>query len=194
MKKDLSGMSLKELWELFPVILKEHNPLYKEWYESEVRLLSACISKDDMKRVSHIGSSAVEGLISKPIVDILMEVGNNCHACNLIKNLKNNGWRLMSSRYEPVFHLVFNKGYTENGYAEKVYHLHVRHIGDWDELYFIDYLGGHPDVASLYGKLKLKLGKDYEHDRDGYTEAKKEFIMRHTEKAKVEYAGRYSPQ
>lgn len=35
MKKDLSEMSKEELWRLFPIILKEHNPQYKEWYESE---------------------------------------------------------------------------------------------------------------------------------------------------------------
>lgn len=32
MGKALSEMSLEELWELFPIILKEHSPSYKEWY------------------------------------------------------------------------------------------------------------------------------------------------------------------
>jgi hypothetical protein len=27
--KDLKNMSLEELWKLFPIILKEHNPEYK---------------------------------------------------------------------------------------------------------------------------------------------------------------------
>lgn len=31
--KELSEMTLEELWQLFPIILKEHNPKYKEWYE-----------------------------------------------------------------------------------------------------------------------------------------------------------------
>lgn len=35
MGKDLSEMTLEELWELFPIILKEHKPEYKEWYLNE---------------------------------------------------------------------------------------------------------------------------------------------------------------
>lgn len=100
----------------------------------------------------------------------------------------------MSSEYEPVLRLVFNKGYTLDGFAENVYHLHIRYLNDWDELYFRDYLLGHPDVAVQYGNLKLKLWKEYEHNRDGYTEAKTEFVKRYTEKAKFEYAGRYIPK
>ncbi|MBP2657023.1 MAG: putative glutamate-rich protein GrpB [Firmicutes bacterium] len=88
----------------------------------------------------------------------------------------------MSSEYEPDLRLVFNKGYTLEGFAEKVYHLHVRHLGDWDELCFRDYLIYHPDIAVQYGNLKLKLWKEYEHNRDGYTEAKTEFVKRWTKK------------
>ena len=191
MKKELSEMSLEELWELFPIILKEHNPNYKEWYEIEEKQLFSCIKNQDIKRINHIGSSAVEGLIAKPTVDILLEVDNNCDITRLIEILKMNSWILMSSEHEPDLKLVFNKGYTPDGFAEKVYHLHVRYLGDWNELYFRDYLLDHADVAVQYGNLKLSLWKEYEHNRDGYTEAKSEFIMRYTEKAKLEYAGRY---
>lgn len=31
----LSKMSLEKLWKLFPIVLTEHNPNYKEWYETE---------------------------------------------------------------------------------------------------------------------------------------------------------------
>ena len=41
-EKQLSEMTLEELWALFLVILKEHNPQYSEWYEMERRL------KDDI--------------------------------------------------------------------------------------------------------------------------------------------------
>ncbi len=194
MKKDLSAMSLKELWELFPIILKEHNPQYKEWYKIEERQLLNCINKKYIKRINHFGSSAVEGLLSKPTVDVLLEVGNNSHIANLIESLKSSGWILMSSEYGSDLRLVFNKGYTADGFSEKVYHLHVRYLGDWDELYFRDYLIDHPDIAAQYGNLKLKLWKEYEHNRDGYTEAKTKFIKRYAEKAKSEYTGRYMPE
>lgn len=193
MKKELAEMSLEELWELFPIILKEHNPQYKEWFEIEERQLLSCSKSQDIKRVSHIGSSAVKGLIAKPTIDILLEVEKNCNITALIENLMVKNWILMSSAYEPELRLAFNKGYTPDGFAEKVYHLHVRYSGDWGELYFRDYLLDHADVAVEYGNLKLSLVKEFEHNRDGYTAAKTEFIARYTQKAKRAYAGRYTP-
>lgn len=46
------------------------------------------------------------------------------------------------------------KGYTQTGFAQKVYHLHVRHKGDWPELYFRDYPVQNADVAAEYAALK----------------------------------------
>ena len=194
MKKELSEMSRKELWELFPIILKKHNPQYKEWYEFEKMQLLTCVRNQDIRRINHIGSSAVEGLIAKPTVDILLEVDDNCSIAKLIESLQRNSWTLMSSEYEPELNLVFNKGYTPEGFAEKVYHLHVRYLRDWDELYFRDYLLDHTEVAAQYGKLKLGLLKEYKHNRDGYTEAKTEFIKKYTDQARTMYAGRYVPK
>lgn len=72
-----------------------------------------------------------------------------------------------------------------------MFHLHLRHCGDNDELYFRDYLIEHPDVASKYNRLKLKLWREYEHNRDGYTRAKEVFVNKYTEKAKFIYGKRY---
>lgn len=49
----------------------------------------------------------------------------------------------------------------------------------------------HPMIAKEYEKLKLSFWKPYEHNRDGYTNAKHEFISKYTQKAKEEYKGRY---
>ena len=87
--------------------------------------------------------------------------------------------------------LSFNKGYTENGFAERVFHLHLRYAGDNDELYFRDYLIEHPEAAKAYEKLKLSLWKKYEHNRDAYTNAKTEFVKEYTEKARILYGNRY---
>lgn len=76
--------------------------------------------------------------------------------------------------------LSFNKGYTEKGFAEKVFHLHLRREGDNDELYFRDYLNQFPDTAKEYEKLKLGLWKQYEHNRDSYTDAKTDFVKKYT--------------
>jgi GrpB-like predicted nucleotidyltransferase (UPF0157 family) len=194
MKKKLSEMSLEELWKLFPIILREHNPCYKEWYESEKNNILTCINSEDIYRINHIGSTAITGLVAKPTVDILLELNIGCHISQLITTLKDNGWTLMSSESKPKMKLSFNKGYTPNGFAERVYHLHVRYLDNWNELYFRDYLIEHSEIVDEYGRLKMSLWEKYEHNRDGYTEAKSDFINKYSEKAKLEYAGRYIPK
>ncbi|SDP25625.1 GrpB domain, predicted nucleotidyltransferase, UPF0157 family [Eubacterium maltosivorans] len=193
MKADLSELSLEELWALFPIILKEHNPDYKVWYEEEKQRIISKVKPENLIRISHIGSTAVKGLTAKPIVDILLEINGACGVSAIIKVLKTLGWRLMSQEDDPV-KLSFNKGYTPEGFADRVYHLHVRYFGNWPELYFRDFLIAHPDVAGEYERLKLKLWKQYEHDRDGYTEAKTDFVRRYSDMAKVEFNNRYLPE
>lgn len=190
MKNQLSEMSLKELWKLFPILLEAHNPQYKDWYEIERQIILNKIKPENIIRINHIGSSAVTGLISKPTVDILLEVDGCCAATQLIDNLCAIGWVLMWQENDPM-KLTFNKGYTPDGFAEKVYHLHVRYAGDWNELYFRDFLIAHSDVADEYGKIKMSLWKDFKNDRDGYTEAKSNFVLQYSKAAKQEFQDRY---
>jgi len=194
MEKDLSKMTLEELWELFPIVLKEHNPTYKEWYRKEKEKIIKSAGDIHIERISHIGSTVVKDLVSKPIVDILLEIDKECNIEKLKERLTNSGWLLMALEKKPDIRIVFNNGYTLNGFAEEVYHLHVRYFSDWDELYFRDYLIAHKDIADEYGKLKLSLLKQYEHNRDGYTEQKTQFIQKYTEKARKEFEGRYLPK
>ena len=35
MSKQLSEMTLEELWELFPIILSEHRDIWDSWYDEE---------------------------------------------------------------------------------------------------------------------------------------------------------------
>lgn len=190
---DLTALSLEELWALFPIILKEHNPDYKDWYEEEKQRIISKVEPESIVRISHIGSTAVEGLVAKPTVDILLEIDGACGVSAIIKALKTLGWRLMSQEDDPV-KLSFNKGYTPRGFADRVYHLHVRYFGNWSELYFRDFLIAYPDVAREYERLKRKLWKQYEHDRDGYTEAKTDFVKRYSDMAKIEFNNRYLPE
>jgi GrpB-like predicted nucleotidyltransferase (UPF0157 family) len=136
------------------------------------------------RRIDHIGSTAVDGLLAKPIVDILLQIGNDCDSGDLKDKLAAAGWLLMAEQTNPYLQLDFNKGYTPEGFAERVYHLHARRVGDWDELYFRDYLIAHPQTAAEYATLKRRLFADYEFDRDAYTEGKGDFIRDCTAKAR----------
>ena len=87
--------------------------------------------------------------------------------------------------------ISLNYGYTPQGYADKVYHIHLRYRGDNDELYFRDYLTDHPDIAHQYETLKINLCKQCILDRDAYTAGKTAFIQTWTKAGKLAYEGRY---
>ncbi len=188
MKKPLSEMSLKELWQLFPIHLTEHQEIWDTWYREEANGLQEALTGKQIIRISHIGSTAIKGIWAKPIIDILVELPMDCSMSEIKEIIINSGYRFMS---ESENRISFNKGYTENGFAERVVHLHLRYAGDNDELYFRDYLNENPTLVKQYEDLKLSLWKKYEHNRDEYTEKKREFISRYTQKAKKEYGSRY---
>lgn len=191
MTRALSELTLEELWQLFPIIIEEHNNHYLEWYTHSKQEILECIKETNCKRINHIGSTTVKGLLAKPTVDILLEIAETTDIDLLEVRLIKGGWLLMNSTKTPSVDYVFNKGYTECGFADKVFHLHVRNYGDWDELYFRDYLIENEDIAKQYGDLKLELVKSYKNDRDAYTNAKSDFIKSNTKKARILYGDRY---
>ena len=188
MSKKLYEMSLEELWEIFPIFLVEHNDEWKTWYKDEKANILLLIPNEKIYRISHIGSTYIPTIWAKNIVDILLEIKNN-EDFQFVKDilLKNN-WLCMS---EDEKRISMNKGYTEKGFAKKVFHIHIRLAGDNDELYFRDYLFENSEIAKEYERLKLSLWKKFEHNRDAYTESKGEFIKKYTEIAKKKYEKRY---
>lgn len=180
-------MTLEELWELFPIILTEHKSYWKDWYIGEENRINDFLSFQNI-RISHIGSTAINGIWAKPIIDILLEIPQSISMEKIKSILIDNGYICMS---ESIDRKSFNKGYTSDGYAQKVFHLHLRYHGDNAELYFRDYLNENPQVAKDYETLKLSLWKKFEHNRDAYTNAKKEFVEKYTNIAREKYNLKY---
>lgn len=155
MTKTLEDMSLEELWQLFPIVLTSHQDCWKDWYSQEAAALKQLLPAGT--KVHHIGSTAVPGIRAKPIVDILacLPMAAEFPACRRV--LEKTGWICMS---QSDSRMSFNKGYTDTGFADRVFHLHLRLPGDEDELYFRDWLTAHPEDAALYEALKLDLWRD----------------------------------
>lgn len=188
MGKELSEMSLEELWELFPIVLVAHNDKWNIIYDEIESFLKITLSECPIERISHIGSTAISGIWAKDIVDVLIEVSKDSDIQNIAKVIEKNGFVRMST---GVGRISFNRGYMKNGFADKVFHAHLRFAGDNDELYFRDYLNEHTQIAKEYETMKLRLWKLFEHNRDAYTDAKTEFVRKWTSEAKRVYAGRY---
>lgn len=172
----LSEMTLEQLWELFPIVLSEHKSCWADWYEEEKQRLLSVLPETEIK-ISHIGSTAIDGIWAKPIVDILVEIPEGASMEAAKEALEGGGYLCMS---ECENRKSFNRGYTREGFAGRVFHLHLRYEGDNPELSFRDYMNAHPALAKEYEKLKLSLWKKYEHNRDAYTDAKSAFVKKYT--------------
>ncbi|MDD3106900.1 MAG: GrpB family protein [Bacilli bacterium] len=188
MKKKLSEMTIEELWHLFPIYLTEHKKEWQEDFEEAKNHLNKIINKEHNVRISHIGSTAIKGIWAKPIIDILIEVKDNVELTEMAEILEINGYICMSITNHRI---SLNKGYTEDGFSDKVYHVHLRYFGDNDELYFRDYLNEFSSIAKEYEALKLELWRKYEYNRDAYTNAKGQFVEQYSKEARAKYKDRY---
>ena len=191
LEKQLDQMNGDELGRLFPIIISDHDSKWLNLYLSEKTNLELLIGLNNIIRINHYGSTSVSNLYAKPTIDILLEIQNNMDTDQIISLLKGIGYNYSPQPNNPAPHMMFMKGYTQNGFSGQAYHVHIRYNGDWDELYFRDYLILYPKIAEKYGELKLRLKEKYEFDRDGYTSAKSCFIKSITEKARKEFGKRY---
>jgi len=174
---------------IYPIILTEYNPGWATWYAEEKCKIESIIGAENIAKMHHYGSTSIPGMFAKPTVDILLEVPPNADTAMLKERMKNAGYICLDkdslTMETPPPHLMFLKGYLQDGFAEQVFHIHVRHYSGKksNELYFRGYLIRHPDTAKEYAALKRTLWKDFEHNRDGYTAAKGTFIQEVTKRA-----------
>ncbi|MCX4364363.1 MAG: GrpB family protein [Bacilli bacterium] len=182
----LENMTLNELWDLFPITFVDFDSNFSKLYLEEEQKLKSLLGSS-IKRISHIGSTSIKYIKTKPIVDILIEIdfGN----MSVVKDtLIDNKYLLMNESSNKI---SFNKGYAMNGYEDKVFHIHIKKFGDCDELYFRDYLNDNIDKAHEYEKLKLELYNKYKPNRDLYTDGKTKFVNEIVSNTKKIYKDRY---
>ena len=135
MSKKLSEMTLEELWQLFPIILTAPDPRWNDWYAQEEALLRSVLPEEFAAGIHHIGSTSIPGIWAKPIVDILVEADPGADLSRADEALVRAGYRCMS---RSDSRRSYNKGYTEEGFAEKVFHLHLVHAEEQPEILFRD--------------------------------------------------------
>jgi len=173
-KPELKDMSISELWYLFPIYLVPHKDSWLIQYKKEEKLLSNYLNNCPVLSINHIGSTSINNIYAKDIVDILIEIDDD----NLLKYAKILSKYGYNIAYVEDDHINLNKGYTKDGFAPEVFHIHLKRKGDLKEVYFRDYMNAHPKKAKEYERVKLELAKKYRNNRNGYTEAKTPFIKR----------------
>lgn len=85
----------------------------------------------------------------------MVEISEKADMEEVAHILEQNGFIKMS---DEKWRILLNKGYTKAGFADKVYHIHIRYAGDNDELYFRDYLNEHPQIAKEYESFFILKG------------------------------------
>lgn len=183
MAKSLSQITDSERAKLFPIILEEHNPKWSIWFDEEKE--NILVNVEGIAGIHHYGSTSIPNIMAKPTVDILIEIEKSIDLEKLKTSFLSLGYNYMSFGKAPC--MMFAKGYTTSGFAQKVFHIHVHYKGMQEELLFRDYLISNTDIAIEYEKLKLSLKDKYKYDRDAYTYAKSDFIKKVTSKAVSEH-------
>ncbi len=163
------------------VRLVPHNPQWKKVFEQEKERLNEAIGQYVLD-IQHIGSTAVEGIHTKPIVDIGVAVESFEGAFVCVEPLTALGYVYHGENGVPRRH------YFDYG-SPCTLHLHIFEFASdqWQaHILFRDYLIRHPEAAARYEALKIRLAEQYRTDREKYTDSKGELILGIIEQAKEE--------
>lgn len=157
-----------------PVIIVDYDPAWPHAFAAEKARIAAALA-GQQALVEHVGSTAVPGLSAKPIIDILVGLPNLDAADRCVPALVALGYE-----YFPQHETTMpERRYLDRIGEQLSYHLHMVATGGdfWQRhLAFRDYLRAHPDVSAQYDRLKRDLAERYRNDREGYTNAKTDFI------------------
>ncbi len=166
------------------VELEEYNSNWKKEYEKEEKLLKDVLGNRIIE-IHHIGSTSIEGLQAKPIIDILIVINNLDEIAEIEEILKpynyeNRGQQGVSDRF------FFAKG-PEDARSHYIHFVEPNSNTYYNQIYFKRYLIDHPKYIKKYCDLKQELAKKYADERPKYTQGKNEFITDVINKAKMEY-------
>lgn len=138
---------------------------------------------EDLITVTHIGSTAVPGLVAKPIIDILIVVRDVKKLDALNEKFEQENYRCLGENGIPGrrFFCKDDNSVHIHAYDETQYERIEALIA------FYDYLKDHEDVAKEYGEYKLNLAKLYKNDINAYREHKAVFSKEIEDKAIAYY-------
>jgi GrpB-like predicted nucleotidyltransferase (UPF0157 family) len=128
--------------------------------------------------IEHVGSTAVPGLASKPVIDILIIPPKGTWPLSeFVSTMPKLGYLFWAEDPEPQ-HMFFVKGMPPHGLG-RTHHVHVYPTERaMPVIVFRDYLRSHPDAAGAYEALKKELAAKYPTDREAYTRGKDAFVAR----------------
>jgi GrpB-like predicted nucleotidyltransferase (UPF0157 family) len=152
------------------------DPSWPAKFEREAARIRAALPAGLIRRIDHIGSTAVSGLAAKPIIDIMLELTDFARAGETIPVLKALGYVFWPDNPDP-HHRFFVRGMPPYG-TGRTHHVHIYELAAKRErqLRFRDLLRADSQALAAYAALKHRLAAAHRSDREAYTQAKAAFI------------------
>lgn len=153
---------------------------WKQEYEREAEKIKQVLSSE-LVAVHHIGSTAVEGLMAKPIIDIMPVVKNITLVDNYNAAFEALGYECMGEFGIP------GRRYFRKGKDRRTHQIHIFDEANQKDilrhLAVRDYLRAHPEAAQAYGLLKQKLARQFPQDIESYCDGKDAFVKQMEQEA-----------
>lgn len=156
------------------IVVRPYTPTWHYAFKLIRKRLQKVLHTSD-ELIHHIGSTAVEGLPAKSIIDIDIEIKTIQSFAHTKQKLSRLGYHHVGDqgiKGREVFKL-------KRWNLLPKHHLYVCLSGSSElkrHLAFRDYLITHPDAKEAYGKLKLEAAKKHPYDMDAYLRMKGELI------------------
>jgi GrpB-like predicted nucleotidyltransferase (UPF0157 family) len=152
-----------------------HDPNWRSLFESESNQIVIALGANAVA-IHHIGSTSIEKIYAKPIIDILVEVKSIDRVDDQNSPMQLLGYQCMGEFgiEERRFFLKDN----QNGI--RTHHVHIFQSGSVQiarHLLFRDYLNACVEQAQMYSSLKRSLAEKYPRDIESYMTGKYEFIQ-----------------
>jgi GrpB-like predicted nucleotidyltransferase (UPF0157 family) len=159
-----------------PVVLEPYSQSWPARFESIKERLADIFPRDDFD-FEHIGSTAVPGLIAKPVIDIMLGAASLAAI-----ELKIDALAAIGFHYVAEFNAVMpmRRYFVLPASRPREAHLHavVRGGKFWcDHLLFRDALRRDAALATAYRALKLDLASKFANDSAAYADAKTDFVQ-----------------
>ena len=166
------------------VELSCYDKRWKEEYKKEKELLEMVLG-DKIIEIHHVGSTSVDGLSAKPIIDILIVIEDLSLIFEIEKILNKYEYTNMG-QHDINDQYFFAKG-SDDARTHYIHFTIPNSDTYYNLIYFKRYLLEHLEYMKKYMKLKEELALKYKNERKKYTMAKKDFIREVISLAKKEY-------
>ena len=161
------------------VTLEEYNSNWSKMFEEEKENLKK-IFKDLAIEIEHIGSTSVEGLSAKPIIDVAVGV-KNLKDFDKIKECFEEPYSVKEDSVSDE--ILIRKRIGSDITTHLIHVMEVDGKRYQDTIKFRNYIRKHKDVLIEYEKLKKELAEKYADNRKMYTSSKNDFIQNIIKKA-----------